>query len=145
MIHPSYTELIEAINTNNEDDDTTMSVNSRYSLVLATSKRARQLIAGAKPMVEGAAGKKPLSIAIDELYQRKSKDPCTGRGNRGETAAAAEAAEAPAEVDSRGNCGDSRRAAAAEEAYRRISNGMCQNNLNTDQFSGTCFSIQNVV
>lgn len=26
MIHPSYTELIEAINTNNEDDDTTMSV-----------------------------------------------------------------------------------------------------------------------
>ena len=25
MIHPSYTELIEAINTNSEDDDTTMS------------------------------------------------------------------------------------------------------------------------
>ena len=58
MIHPSYTELIEAINTNNEDDDTTMSINSRYSLVLAASKRARQLIAGAKPMVAGAAGKK---------------------------------------------------------------------------------------
>ena len=73
MIHPSYTELIEAINTNNEDDDTTMSVNSRYSLVLATSKRARQLIAGAKPLVEGAAGKKPLSIAIDELYKGKVK------------------------------------------------------------------------
>ena len=35
MIHPSYTELIEAINTNSEDDDTTMSLNSRYSLVLA--------------------------------------------------------------------------------------------------------------
>ena len=28
MIHPSYTELIEAINTNSEDDDTTMSLNS---------------------------------------------------------------------------------------------------------------------
>ena len=41
MIHPSYTELIaEAINTNNEDDDTTMSINSRYSLGLAASKRA---------------------------------------------------------------------------------------------------------
>ena len=40
MIHPSYTELIEAINTNSEDDDTTMSLNSRYSLVLAASKRA---------------------------------------------------------------------------------------------------------
>jgi len=56
MIHPSYTELIEAINENSEDDDTTMSLNSRYSLVLATSKRARQLIAGSKPLVEGAAG-----------------------------------------------------------------------------------------
>ena len=73
MIHPSYTELIEAINANSEDDDTTMSLNSRYSLVLATSKRARQLIAGAKPMVDNAAGKKPLAIAIDELYRGKVK------------------------------------------------------------------------
>ena len=68
MIHPSYTELIEAINTNNEDDDTTMSINSRYSLVLAASKRARQLIAGAKPMVAGAAGKKPLSMACQSKF-----------------------------------------------------------------------------
>ena len=57
MIHPSYTELIEAINTNSEDDDTTMSLNSRYSLELAASKRARQIIAGSKPMVEGAEGR----------------------------------------------------------------------------------------
>ena len=73
MIHPSYSELIEAINTNNEDDDEALVLNSRYSLVLAASKRARQLIAGAKPMVAGAAGKKPLSIAIDELYQGQVK------------------------------------------------------------------------
>ena len=71
MIHPSYSELIEAINTNSEDDDKTMLLNSRYSLVLATSKRARQIIAGAEPLVEGAAGKKPLSVAIDELYKGK--------------------------------------------------------------------------
>ena len=71
MIHPSYTELIEAINTNSEDDDTTMSLNSSYSLVLAASKR--QIIAGSKPMVEGAEGKKPLSVAIDELYKGKVK------------------------------------------------------------------------
>ncbi|MDC7287157.1 DNA-directed RNA polymerase subunit omega [Blautia schinkii] len=70
MIHPSYSELIQAINTNNEEDDTIL-VNSRYSLVLATSKRARQIIAGSQPLVEGAAGKKPLSIAIDELYKGK--------------------------------------------------------------------------
>ena len=73
MIHPSYSELIEAINTNNEEDDESMVLNSRYSLVLATSKRARQLIAGSKPLVEGAAGKKPLAIAIDELYKGKVK------------------------------------------------------------------------
>lgn len=73
MIHPSYSELIEAINTNSEDDDNTMLLNSRYSLVLATSKRARQIIAGAKPKVPGADGKKPLSVAIDELYKGKVK------------------------------------------------------------------------
>lgn len=72
MIHPSYSELIQAINTNNEEDNTIL-VNSRYSLVLATSKRARQIIAGSQPLVEGAAGKKPLSIAIDELYKGKVK------------------------------------------------------------------------
>ena len=73
MIHPSYTELIQAINNNAEEDDNTMMLNSRYSLVLATSKRARQLIAGAEPLVNGAAGKKPLSVAIDELYKGKVK------------------------------------------------------------------------
>ncbi|WP_274421688.1 DNA-directed RNA polymerase subunit omega [Blautia sp. XA-2221] len=73
MIHPSYSELIQAINNNAEEDDNTMMLNSRYSLVLATSKRARQLIAGAEPMVRGAAGKKPLSVAIDEFYQGQVK------------------------------------------------------------------------
>lgn len=73
MIHPSYSELIQAINNNAEEDDNTMMLNSRYSLVLATSKRARQLIAGAEPMVKGAAGKKPLSVAIDEFYKGQVK------------------------------------------------------------------------
>jgi len=40
-------------------------VNSRYSIVMATSKRARQLIDGDLPMVH--AGEKPLSIAIEEM------------------------------------------------------------------------------
>ena len=89
MIHPSYSELIEAINTNNEDDDESMVLNSRYSLVLATSKRARQLIAGSKPLVEGADGKKPLAIAIDELYKGKVKI-LPGKHEDEEEAAAAE-------------------------------------------------------
>jgi DNA-directed RNA polymerase subunit omega len=48
-------------------------VQSRYSIVIATSKRARQLIDGEEPMTAGEEGKKPLSVAIDELYQGKVK------------------------------------------------------------------------
>ena len=73
MIHPSYSELIQAINSNSEEDDNTIMLNSRYSLVLATSKRARQLISGKEPLVAGAAGKKPLSVAIEEFYEGKVK------------------------------------------------------------------------
>ena len=47
-------------------------VNSRYSIVLATAKRARQLIGGEEPLVRDD-GRKPLSIAIDELYHSKIK------------------------------------------------------------------------
>ena len=64
MIHPSYSELIQAINNNAEEDDNTMMLNSRYSLVLATSKRARQLIAGAEPDVY----KRQLSLCICRLW-----------------------------------------------------------------------------
>ena len=94
MIHPSYTELIEAINANSEDDDTTMSLNSRYSLVLAASKRARQIIAGSEPLVEGAAGKKPLSVAIDELYKGKVKILAPEENEEEETAAQTEEVQA---------------------------------------------------
>ena len=73
MIHPSYSELIQAINNNVEEDDNTMMLNSRYSLVLATSKRARQLIAGELPLVPAKNGDKPLSIAIEELNEGKLK------------------------------------------------------------------------
>ena len=100
MIHPSYSELIEAINTNNEDDDEALVLNSRYSLVLAASKRARQLIAGAEPLVPGAAGKKPLAIAIDELYKGKVKIVANSEEETEETASAAseEAVEETAET-----------------------------------------------
>ena len=69
MIHPSYKELIEVIN-NGQDMDEASLVTSRYSIVLATSKRARQLIAGAEPLVK-TRGKKALSVAVDELYKGK--------------------------------------------------------------------------
>ncbi|MDD3279821.1 MAG: DNA-directed RNA polymerase subunit omega [Lachnospiraceae bacterium] len=67
MIHPSYKELIEVINEGQDIDEAPL-VTSRYSIVLATSKRARQIIAGAEPTVR-AGNKKPLSIAVEELYK----------------------------------------------------------------------------
>ena len=54
MLHPSYTDLMETINSETEGD--TPVVNSRYSIVLATAKRARQLIAGEEAYVN-AKGK----------------------------------------------------------------------------------------
>ena len=43
MLHPSYTDLINAVNSEVEPGEQPV-VQSRYSIVLATSKRARQII-----------------------------------------------------------------------------------------------------
>ena len=66
MIHPSYVELMKVVNNTTEVGEEPV-VNSRYSIVMATSKRARQLIAGELPLVPVKDGQKPLSIAIEEL------------------------------------------------------------------------------
>ncbi|HEY9574173.1 MAG TPA: DNA-directed RNA polymerase subunit omega [Lachnospiraceae bacterium] len=71
MIHPSYTELMEVVNKENVELDEAPLVTSRYSIVLATSKRARQLIAGQEAMVANTAGKKPLSVAVEEVYKNQ--------------------------------------------------------------------------
>lgn len=65
MLHPSYAELIKVVNSETEAGEAPV-VNSRYSIVLATAKRARQLIDGRKPLSMPAINK-PLSIAVDEL------------------------------------------------------------------------------
>lgn len=64
MLHPSYTDLMKTINSEAEGD--TPAVNSRYSIVLATARRARQLIAGEEAYVDDR-GKKPLSVAVEEV------------------------------------------------------------------------------
>lgn len=71
MLHPSYTDLMEVVNSEVGENETPV-VNSRYSIVLATAKRAREIIGGAEPMVY-SAGKKPLSIAVEELNKAKIK------------------------------------------------------------------------
>lgn len=69
MLHPSYSDLMKVVNSEVEEGNEPV-VSSRYSIVMATSKRARQLIDGEEPMVNGK-GKKPLSIAVEELNQGK--------------------------------------------------------------------------
>lgn len=71
MLHPSYADLIKVVNSQVEEGEDPV-VSSRYSIVMATSKRARQIIAGDEGLVE-SKGKKPLSVAVEELNQGKVK------------------------------------------------------------------------
>ncbi|MCM1102131.1 MAG: DNA-directed RNA polymerase subunit omega [Clostridium sp.] len=71
MLHPSYSDLIKVVNSEVENGEAPV-VNSRYSIVMATSKRARQIIAGEDPLVETDI-RKPLSMAVEELNQGKIK------------------------------------------------------------------------
>ena len=64
MLHPSYTDLMKVVNKDVEEGDSKV-VNSRYSIVMATSKRAR--------LVPAKDGQKPLSIAIEELNEGELK------------------------------------------------------------------------
>lgn len=55
MINPSIVKLLDK-------------VDNRYSLVVATSRRARQIIDGVEPSVD-KKDRKPLTIAIDEVNE----------------------------------------------------------------------------
>lgn len=59
MINPSVDELLDT-------------VDCRYTLVVEVSKRARQLIDGATPLVEGDDDfLRPVSRATKEVYEKK--------------------------------------------------------------------------
>jgi DNA-directed RNA polymerase omega subunit len=70
MIHPSYVDLMKVVNKDVEEGETPV-INSRYSIVMATARRARQIVDGSEPMIDYAEGDKPLSIAVEELNQAK--------------------------------------------------------------------------
>ena len=74
MLDPSYQENLDSREENEEDD--MPAGESRYSIVIATAKRARELIAGEEAAVP-SYGKKPLSVAIEELHRGtiKIEDP----------------------------------------------------------------------
>ena len=63
---------MKVVNKDVEEGETKI-VNSRYSIVMATAKRAREIIDGNMPLVPVKSGEKPLSVAIDELNQAKIK------------------------------------------------------------------------
>lgn len=57
MLYPSIIDLLEK-------------VDSRYTLVIASAKRARQIIDGDKVLVKSTS-KKPVSIATQEIFEDK--------------------------------------------------------------------------
>lgn len=69
MLHPSYTDLMAVVNKEVEPGEQPV-VQSRYSIVMAASKRARQIIGGERPLVKNR-NDKPLSMAVEELYNSR--------------------------------------------------------------------------
>lgn len=71
MLHPSYSDLIKIANSEVEPGETPV-IQSRYSIVIAAAKRARQIIANSE--LEGSGvGRKPLSVAVEELWEGEVK------------------------------------------------------------------------
>ncbi len=101
MIHPSYKEMISKINEGQDMDEAPL-VTSRYSIVIAAAKRARQLIAGDEPMVINKDNEKALSTAIKELYEDQvhilPKDAVIEETNAAEAFDGAEDKEADADA-----------------------------------------------
>ncbi len=89
MLRPSYSDLLEVITQDAED----ITIGSRYTIVIAAAKRARQLVDHAEPMIDNVKVDKPVSIAVHEIYEGKLKI------RQGQPAAEEEKEVALAEVD----------------------------------------------
>ena len=101
MVHPSYSELMDKINSEADKDNM---IESRYSIVMAAADRAREIIESrsieekiakqlkndptatpelkpeekynlenGRAKIPGSDSRKPLSVAIDELYKGEVK------------------------------------------------------------------------
>ena len=68
MLHPSYSELMEAVNSRAEEGEQAV-VQSRYSIVKATAERAKQII-DARYLEEKYD---KITIPVKELYEGKIK------------------------------------------------------------------------
>lgn len=80
MLKPSYAELMDIMNKDNESGS---DITSRYTVVIAAAKRARQIIMGDTPMVEDPdIEDKPLSLAVEEMEKGKIKVVPEGMGTK---------------------------------------------------------------
>jgi len=70
MLHPSYSELIDHVNHVN-DELGEPEIQSRYTLVMAVAKRARDLVNGAPLMAPDAANGRVIGQAVAEMEQEK--------------------------------------------------------------------------
>lgn len=77
MLRPTYMDLIANANKDVKEGEKPV-VQSRYSIVLAAAKRARQIITEEPELID-APDAKALSIAVNELYTDKVK--ILGDGN----------------------------------------------------------------
>lgn len=68
MLKPSYSDLMTKLS-----ESSSSKKNSRYSIVIASSKRARELVDGAQPLTKSASADKPVSIAVQEIYEGSIK------------------------------------------------------------------------
>ena len=78
MLRPSYAELMDVLNKDTEGSN----VKSRYTVVIAAAKRARQITEGHEPLIDESEIKvdKPMSIAVQEMYKGKIEVVPEGQG-----------------------------------------------------------------
>ena len=69
MLRPSYTDLMNAVNETAQETGQPL-VESRYSIIMAASKRARQIVDGAEVLIDEPSVK-ALSTAVEEIYTKK--------------------------------------------------------------------------
>lgn len=69
MLRPSYLDLMNSVNKSGAEVGADP-VESRYSVIMAASKRARQIVDGADVLIDDPSVK-PLSTAVEEIYEGK--------------------------------------------------------------------------
>ncbi len=70
MLHPSYVELIDHVNHVNKEKGEP-EINSRYTLVMAVARRARDLVNGSPKMIVNDNGGRMLAQAVAEMEAEK--------------------------------------------------------------------------